>query len=136
VADCCDAILSVSGTVTLQIALVGTPMVILYKAAPLTYAVGSRLVRVEHFGLANIVAGKRIVQELVQDQADPETLGNEILRLLDDAEYAMTMRRELRRVRELLGAPGCSRKVAAMASEMSRGILHSASFRKAESDKQ
>lgn len=136
VARACDAILSVSGTVTLQIALAETPMVILYKASPLTYAIGSRLVKVEHFGLANIVAGKRIVKELVQDQADPITLSREILKLLENADYAMDMRHELKRVRELMGEPGCSLKVAEMASEMSRGELHSSAFRKAQSGRQ
>ena len=134
VAQSCDAILSVSGTVTLQIALVQTPMVILYKAAPLTYAVGSRLVRVDHFGLVNIVAGKRVVQELVQDEADPDTLSSEILKILDDKEYADKIKRDLHRVCELLGEPGCSGKVAAMASEMSRGNLHSPSYRKGQGE--
>ena len=131
VAGCCDAVLCVSGTVTLQIALAGTPMVILYKASPLSYAIGSRLVKIDHFGLANIVAGKRIVPEYVQDEASPETLSGEILRLLNDRDHARQMRQELVRVRELLGEPGCSRKVAAMAAEMSRGQIHSSSYRKA-----
>lgn len=134
VARSCNAVLCVSGTVTLQVALVETPMVILYKAAQLSYAVGSRLVRVDHFGLANIVAGKRIVKELVQDQAEPEVLSREILKLLDDDDYAMNMRLELKRVRELMGEPGCSEKVAEMASEMSCGFLHSPSYRKARSE--
>ncbi|HKJ05367.1 MAG TPA: lipid-A-disaccharide synthase [Geopsychrobacteraceae bacterium] len=132
VAQSCDAILSVSGTVTLQIALVKTPLVILYKAAPLTYAVGSRLVNVDHFGLVNIVAGKRVVLELVQDEADPDTLSSEILKILDDKEYAKRIKCDLHRVCELLGEPGCSRRVAVMASEMSRGVLHSPSYRKGQ----
>lgn len=121
VARSCDAVLCVSGTVTLQIALAGTPMVTLYKVSPLSYAIGTRLVKVEHFGLVNIVAGKRIVPEYVQDEAHPEVLHREISRLLTDGESAAQMRRELQRVRELLGSPGCSRRVAQMASEMSRG---------------
>jgi len=136
VAQACDAVLTVSGTVTLQIALVETPMVILYKASPLTYAIGSRLVNIDHFGLANIVAGRRVVKEFVQDQADPLSLSREILKLLDDVEYAMETRNELKRVRELMGATGCSLKVAVMASEMSRGELYSQAFRKAQSGRQ
>lgn len=135
VARSCDAILSVSGTVTLQIALVETPLVILYKTAFLSYVIASRLVCLENFGLTNIVAGKQIVKEFVQDEAVPEALCKEIIRLLDDSAYAETMRFELKRVSELLGGAGCSKKVAAMASEMSRGILHSDLFKKAQSEK-
>lgn len=119
VAAACDAVLTVSGTVTLQIALVGTPMAILYRMAPLSYAVAKRVVRIEHVGLANIVAGEGIVREFIQEAADPQALAAEILRLLDDRDYAATMRAELARVRELMGRPGCSGKVAQMASEMS-----------------
>lgn len=130
VANSCDAVLCVSGTVTLQVALVETPMVILYKAAPLSYAIGSRLIKIEHFGLANIVAGKGIVKELVQHHANAETLSTEILRILDDEEYSSGMGGDLKRVRERMGDAGCSLRVAEMASEMSRGVLHSPGFKK------
>ncbi len=119
VAFACDVILSVSGTVTLQIALVGTPMVILYKVAPLSYEIGKRLVKIEHAGLTNIVAGKSVAREFIQDAANPVDLAGEILRLLDDGAYAERMRGELMRVRELMGDAGCSRRVAQMAVEMS-----------------
>ena len=82
IANACDAIVSVSGTVTLQIALAGTPMVIFYKLSPISYAIGKLLVKVDHFGLANIVAGKRIIKELVQDEASAEVLSDEILSCL------------------------------------------------------
>jgi lipid-A-disaccharide synthase len=83
-ANACDAIITVSGTVTLQIALVGTPMAILYKMAPLTYAIGRHLVKVPHVGLANIVAGQGVVREFIQEQATPEALAEEIVRILED----------------------------------------------------
>jgi lipid-A-disaccharide synthase len=120
-AGACDAIVSVSGTVTLQIALTGTPMVIIYRAAPLTYAIGKRVVKVEHFGLPNIVAGRGIVRELLQEAASPEAIGAEIVRLLQDADYNRRMRADLAEVRRLLGEPGCSARVARIASAMSRG---------------
>lgn len=120
VAAACDAVLTVSGTVTLQIALTGTPMAILYKVAPLSYQIGKRLIKIEHAGLTNIVAGKGIVREFIQDAANPVDLSEEMLRLLDDADYIAAMRQELRRVQQLLGEPGCSARVAQMASEMSR----------------
>lgn len=113
-ANACQAILAVSGTVTLQIALAGTPMAIVYRMAPLTYAIGKRLVKVPHIGLANIVAGKGVVREFIQEQATPENLAAEILRILDDPDYACQQRQGLVCVRELLGQPGCSTRVAGM----------------------
>jgi lipid-A-disaccharide synthase len=118
IARACQAIVTVSGTVTLQVALAGTPMAIFYKLSPLTYAVGRRLVRVDHIGLANIVAGKRIVREFVQDEATPENLSSEVLKLIGDIKYARKIRNELALVREKLGEPGCSARVARMLLDM------------------
>jgi lipid-A-disaccharide synthase len=123
VANACDAVLCVSGTVTLQTALVGTPMVILYKMAPLTYEIGRRLVKVPYIGLVNIVAGEGVVREFVQQDASVENLSREILRLVSDADYAAEVRAKLSLVRKEMGEPGCSARVAEMASEMSRGII-------------
>ncbi len=118
VAKSCDTILTVSGTVTLQIALVGTPMAILYKLSPVSYAIGKRLVKVDHIGLANIVAEKRIVPEFIQEMATPEALADEALRVLDDPVYAETMREGLKEVNTKLGEPGCSNRVAKMLVDM------------------
>ena len=114
VASSCDTILTVSGTVTLQIALVGTPMAIFYKVSPLTYAIGKRLIKVDHAGLANIVAEDRIVPEFIQDMATPERLSDEALRVLNDSQYASDMRSALEQVHTKLGEPGCSARVADM----------------------
>lgn len=118
VASCCDTILSVSGTVTLQIALTGTPMAIFYKTSPLSYAIGKRLVKVDHAGLPNIVADRRIVPEFIQDEATSRTLAEEALRVLNDADYAATMKEDLGKVRKQLGSPGCSKRVAEMLFDM------------------
>lgn len=122
-ANACDAVITVSGTVTLQTALVGTPMAILYKMAPLTYAIGKRLVKVPHIGLANIVAGEGVVREFIQEQASPEAVATEILRILDDVEYNRRIRAGLSRVQTRMGEAGCSARVARMASEMSQGKI-------------
>ncbi|SNB45016.1 lipid-A-disaccharide synthase [Geobacter sp. DSM 9736] len=114
----CDAIISVSGTVTLEIALIGTPMVIIYRVSPFTYQVAKRLVRVDHIGLCNIVAGERAVRELVQDEARPEIIADEITRILTDDEYAASIRSKLVAVRGKLGCGGCSAQVARLALDM------------------
>lgn len=123
VAAACNAVLTVSGTVTLQLALVGTPMAILYKVAPLSYAIGKRLIKIEYAGLTNIVAGRGIVREFIQGDADPTKMCEELLRLLDDKKYIASMRHDLQDVRQLLGEPGCSVRVAEIAAEMTAPLL-------------
>jgi lipid-A-disaccharide synthase len=119
VANACQAAITVSGTVTLQNALVGTPMAVVYKMSPLTYAIGKRLVHVPFISLANIVAGKGVVREFIQDAATPETLAKEIIEILENTGYAEEIRGGLLSVREKMGEKGCSERVARMASEMS-----------------
>jgi lipid-A-disaccharide synthase len=110
----CDAVISVSGTVTLEIALVGTPLVIIYKLAPLTYQLAIRLVKVDHIGLCNIVAGETVAQELIQDDASPQRIAHEIGRILSDPQYADGLKNSLTSVRERLGGGGSDQKVAAL----------------------
>ena len=114
----CDAIISVSGTVTLEIALVGTPMVIIYRLAALTYQLAKRLVKVENIGLCNIVAGGTVVQELIQDDASPENMAAEITRLLTDDTYNQGIRERLSAIRSRLGEGGASANVARLAINM------------------
>ncbi|HPX61636.1 MAG TPA: lipid-A-disaccharide synthase [Deltaproteobacteria bacterium] len=114
----CDAIISVSGTVTLEIALVGTPMVIIYRLASLTYQLAKRLVKVENIGLCNIVAGGTVVQELIQDDASPENMAAEITRLLTDDTYNQGIRERLSAIRSRLGEGGASANVARLAINM------------------
>ncbi|MFA7406081.1 MAG: lipid-A-disaccharide synthase [Pelobacteraceae bacterium] len=111
----CDAVISVSGTVTLEIALVGTPMVIIYKLSPLTYQLAKRLVKIDNIGLCNIVAGETVVRELIQEQANPVTIAAEIERVLTDQTYHATITRKLGEVRAKLGQGGASVLVARLA---------------------
>ncbi len=111
----CDAVISVSGTVTLEIALVGTPMVIIYKLSPLTYQLAKRLVKVNNIGLCNIVAGETVVQELIQDQANPAAIAAEVGRLLTDHTYLATITGKLGEIRAKLGRGGASAHVARLA---------------------
>lgn len=117
-ANACHAVLAVSGTVTLQVALVGTPMAIVYRMAPLTYAIGKRLVKVPYIGLANIVVGEGVVREFIQDAATAESLSAEISRILSDTGYAGQIRQGLSKVRDRLGSAGCSQRVAVILQDM------------------
>ncbi|HLO24722.1 MAG TPA: lipid-A-disaccharide synthase [Geobacteraceae bacterium] len=114
----CDAIITVSGTVTLEIALLGVPMVIIYRVSPLTYEIGRRLVKVDHMGICNIVAGERVVKELLQHDAEPRRIVGEIEKILTDSVYAASIRNKLLAVRERLGSGGGSARVAELALAM------------------
>jgi lipid-A-disaccharide synthase len=110
-----DVAMVASGTATLETALLQTPMVITYKISPLTAAVGKRLVRVSHIGLVNIIAGKTLVPELVQDDATAEKLAAEVKAILSDRQRSDAIREELAGIRQKLGEPGASRRAAELA---------------------
>jgi lipid-A-disaccharide synthase len=114
----CDAIITKSGTATLQIALMATPMVIIYKVSGLSYWIARRLVTVKQIGLANIVAGKRVAKEFIQDEAGPQAIAAEIECLITNEEYADTMRRDMTGIRAALGEGGGSRNVARLVTDM------------------
>ena len=107
-----DAALVCSGTATLETALLGTPFAIIYKLNPLTYLAARRWVKIPHFGLANVVAGRQVAPELLQGEVNAGRLGAELARLLDPVEAAR-MRAELGTIRAHLGLPGAADRVAA-----------------------
>jgi lipid-A-disaccharide synthase len=118
VMQCCDAIMTCSGTATLEIALLGIPMVICYRLNSLTYRIGKWLVKTRFIGLPNIVFGEQIVRELIQDDATAENLEREIKRLLTNSEAAQNCRADLDIVREKLGKGGGIQNMAALVLEM------------------
>lgn len=118
VIQCCDAVMTTSGTATLEIALLDVPMVICYKLAALTYWLGKRLVKIPFIGLPNIVADKAIIKELIQHEATPENLAAEILHILNDADYAAQMRANLQHVKQQLGQGGGSKNMAELVLQM------------------
>jgi lipid-A-disaccharide synthase len=107
-----DAALVKSGTSTLETALMLRPMVVVYKLSWLTYLVGRLVVRIAHFALVNILAGRRIVPELLQRDASPERMADEVERLLGDRAAREEQLQGLREVRASLGEPGAARRVA------------------------
>lgn len=116
--QCCEAIMTTSGTASLEIALLQVPMLIAYRLSPLTYWLGKQLVKIAFIGLPNIIAGKSIVRELIQHDVTAENLADEIERLLHDEHYRSTAINELARVKELLGEGGGSKNMADLALEM------------------
>jgi len=121
VANACDAVLVVSGTATLQTALAGAPMAILYKLNALSYFIGKCLVKVPFIGLANIVAGQQVAKEFMQEAATPENLVEEIAKILYDEAYRQELKVKLGTVQAKMGEPGCSERVARVASRLSKG---------------
>lgn len=101
-----------SGTATLETACSGTPMVVVYRTAPLTYWIARLVIRIRNIALVNIVAGRTVVPELLQDAVTVPALVKEATAILTDAERRETMTKELARVRELLGGPGAAARVA------------------------
>jgi lipid-A-disaccharide synthase len=101
-----------SGTATVEAALLGTPMVVVYRLSPLTYALGRPFVKVSRFAMANLIAGRSVVPEVIQGDFTPTRVVAETSRLLDDPVLRDRMRSGLREVRERLGAPGASERAA------------------------
>jgi lipid-A-disaccharide synthase len=101
-----------SGTATLETALFGTPLAIVYRTGGLNYALARRLVRLTRIGLPNIVAGSEVAPELLQGAFTPERLAAVLAPWLDDPLENAARRRMLAVVRERLGGPGASRRAA------------------------
>jgi lipid-A-disaccharide synthase len=97
----CDAIIAASGTVTLEIAIINTPLVIIYKVFPPYFPI-KKIIQVKHIGLCNIIAGKEIVKELLQQHTNPKEIYTEINRILSDDIYRYKMQHELQQIKHLL----------------------------------
>jgi lipid-A-disaccharide synthase len=119
-----DVVVTASGTATVQTAIHERPMVIVYRVSPLTYRIGRRFVNVDTFGMANLVAGRRIVPELIQEAFTPEAVAAETVRYFDDPAHAEATRAALAGVRARLGQPGASRRAAAHVLAVCRERRH------------
>lgn len=115
-----DLSISSSGTATLESALLGIPVVVVYKLNFITHAIGRRMVKLPHFSLVNIVAGKEVVPELLQENVNGERIAAEAMRLLDPTVHAR-VRTELDIVRRRLGEKGASRRAAEVIARLTSG---------------
>ena len=112
-----------SGTATLETACFATPLAVVYRISPLSYAIGKRLVKLPYIGLVNIVAGKEIVPEFVQNDFEPQKVAAAIAPFLHDSEERRRLQLELQEVRAKLGTPGASERTALLALTLA-GRMH------------
>ncbi len=111
-------VVAVSGTVTLEAAIFGIPMLIIYKMSPISFFLGKLLVNLEHVGLANLIAKEDIVPELLQEEVNPENISNMVCSMLEDVSSLEIMRKKLMGVKDLLGGPGVSERTADIAIDI------------------
>jgi lipid-A-disaccharide synthase len=114
----CHLAIVASGTVTLEAAILGVPILIVYKVSPVNYWIARLLIDVPYVGLVNWVAGEKIIPEYIQEEAVPEAIMKDMMRYLEDPEYYQNIRNRLFEVGEKLGHPGASVRVAQIAREM------------------
>ena len=115
-----DVAVLASGTVTVQAALHGCPMVVVYRVGPITYTLGKPLMHVDTYAMVNLVAGSRVVPELMQDDFTPAAAAEAALRVLLDPHYAAEVKANLAAVRGKLGTTGASRRAAEAVIETAR----------------
>lgn len=109
-----DAALVTSGTATLETGLMTVPMAVVYRISRLSYLIGRMIIDVDHIGLVNIVAGRRIVPEFVQNEVTPENMAGVIAHLFEDRAYHDAMLADLRALRERIGEPGVAGRIASL----------------------
>jgi len=116
--SCTDLAIVASGTATLETALLGVPMIIIYKISALTYLIGKMIIKVKNIGIVNIIAGKTIVPELIQNEANGQRIAAEALSILTKTEIKQKMIGELAEIRAKLGDTGAAIRAAKLAWNM------------------
>jgi lipid-A-disaccharide synthase len=115
-----ELLITASGTATLEGAILGKPMIIVYKVSLISSWVGRALIRVNHIGLVNLVAGKEIAPELIQGDVTPERIAEEVLRILKDSALRHRITEAMVQVRQNLGEPGAAQRAARIVISMLR----------------
>jgi len=118
-----DVALVASGTATLESAILGVPMIVGYRVSLATYLLAKLLIRVDLVALPNIIAGKEVVPELIQNNLRPDRMARELVSLLQDTESQMKQKVELHKITELLGEKGASKRAAAAVSRFFDSVL-------------
>ena len=118
VIDIAHLVVVASGTATLETALLSTPMVIVYKMSSISFLIGKTLVKVPYIGMANIMAGKKVVPELIQNEATADNITAEVTHLLQDNHYYQKVCEDLTSIKQELGKPGASKRAAQIAVDM------------------
>jgi lipid-A-disaccharide synthase len=113
-----DAAIVASGTATLETALLGTPMVVVYRISGLSYAIGKRFIKVDYISLVNLIAEKAVVPELIQHDAEPGRIAAEINALIVNEAARRTMKASFTALRGKLGEPGAALRTAKIAGEI------------------
>jgi lipid-A-disaccharide synthase len=116
-----ELLILASGTATLEGAILGKPMIIIYKVSLLSSWVGRAMIQVNHIGLVNLVAGKEIAPELIQREVNPKRIAEEALRILRDSVLQQEMVESLKEVRQRLGNPGAAQRAARIVMSMLQG---------------
>ena len=127
----CRAAIVASGTATVEAALLGAPMVVVYRLSALTHFLGRRLIQVPHVAMVNLIAGRRVVPELIQGDFTPERVADEVTALLPDGPRRSAMLQDLAEVRSRLGAGGASLRAARAVHEVMEGLPHASHPKKA-----
>jgi len=120
VMNLCELLITASGTATLEAAILGKPMIIIYKVSFSTYWIGRALVRVNHIGLPNLVAEKEIALELIQKDVNPQRIVEEAFRILRDPLLSRKMTESMGEVRHKLGEPGAAERAGRIICSMLR----------------
>ena len=113
-----ELLITASGTATLEAAILGKPMVIVYKVSFFSYWIGRALIQVDHIGLVNLVAGKEIAPELIQKDVNPERLAEEALHILRDPILCRRMTESMAEVCQSLGEPGAAQRAAGIVTSL------------------